>query len=167
MCISDFAFMNAVPTVPALRKILVVDDNPIIQRAVYFALRDKGFLVLMCGTIADGLHIIRQQKPDLILLDLNFPAAEDFASAAWDGFAAIEWLQRAGESQAIPIIVISGSDPEISQPRALAAGATAYFQKPIDKAKLLAGIRVVLDKNAARPTATLPFRPAGGGLAMT
>ena len=82
-----------------LCKILVVDDNPIIQRVVYFALRDKGFLVLMSGTIADGLHIIRQQKPDLILLDLNFPVKDGgFGGAAWDGFAAIEWLQRTSHS---------------------------------------------------------------------
>ena len=141
--------MNPAPVAPVLRKILVVDDNPIIQRTVYFALRDKGFLVLMCGNVTDGLLVIRQQKPDLILLDLNFPAAGDFGGAAWDGFAAIEWLQRTGDSKAIPIIVISGSDPEVSQPRALAAGAVAYFQKPIDKEKMLAGILAALDKNVA------------------
>lgn len=159
--------MTPAPAAPLLRKILVVDDNPIIQRAVYFALRDKGFLVFMCGTVTDGLHIIRQQKPDLILLDLNFPAAAgDFIGAAWDGFAAIEWLQRTGDSKAIPIIVISGSDPQVSQPRALAAGAVAYYQKPFDKAKLLAGILAALDKNAASRCAQLLSCPDDGGLAM-
>jgi CheY-like chemotaxis protein len=154
---------KSAPVPAGLRKILVVDDNPIIQRAVYFALRDKGFLVLMCGNVL----VIRQQKPDLILLDLNFPAAGDFGGAAWDGFAAIEWLQRTGDSKAIPIIVISGSDPEVSQPRALAAGAVAYFQKPFDKEKMLAGILAALDKNMANRSDQPVFRPAGGGLATT
>ena len=145
----------------------MVDDNPIIQRTVYFALRDKGFLVLMAGTITDGLHVIHQQRPELILLDLNFPAdAADFGGSSWDGFAAIEWLQRTGDSKNIPIIVISGSAPEASRSRALAAGAVAYFPKPIDKAKLLTVIVAVLGKQPVSATAQTDSLPNGGGLAM-
>jgi CheY-like chemotaxis protein len=140
--------MNPAPVVPVLRKLLVVDDNPIIQRTVYFALRDKGFLVLMAGTIADGFNIIRRQKPELILLDLNFPAESGgFGGTAWDGFAAIDWLRRRGDFGNIPIIVISGSDPEISRPRALAAGAVAYLTKPFDREKLHSAVTAALGKN--------------------
>ena len=55
---------------------LVIDDNPIILSAVNFFLRDHGINVLMCGDITDGLHIIREEHPDLIVLNINFsPAA--------------------------------------------------------------------------------------------
>jgi CheY-like chemotaxis protein len=159
--------MNPLPAKPVLRKILVVDDNPIIQRAVYFALRDKGYLVLMSGTVTDALHIIRQQRPELILLDLNFPAeAANFGGASWDGFAAIEWLQRTGDSKDIPIVVISGSDPEVSRPRALAAGAVAYFTKPFEKEKLLAVIVALLRKDAASASPKADSSPNSGVLTM-
>ena len=57
----------------ASAKILVLDDNPIIQRTMYFALRDQGYAVLLSGEIGAALKIIREQPLDLILLDLNFP----------------------------------------------------------------------------------------------
>jgi len=44
----------------------VIDDNPIIQRAVYFALRDHGYKVLMCGELAGSMDIIRSERPDLV-----------------------------------------------------------------------------------------------------
>ena len=128
-----------------LRKVLVIDDNPIIQRTVYFALRDKGFLVLMAGTIADAFNVIRQQKPELVLLDLNFPVdASDFGGNVWDGFAAIEWMRHTGDFGHIPIVVISGSNAEESRPRALAAGAVAYLPKPLDREALHTAVLAAL-----------------------
>ena len=132
----------------APRKVLVIDDNPIIQRSVYFTLRDKGFTVLMAGTVSDAFNLIRQQRPDLILLDLNFPVeASDFAGSAWDGFTAIEWLRRTGDFNHIPVIVISGTKAEESRPRALAAGAVAYLEKPLDSETLQAAVMAALEKN--------------------
>ena len=64
--------MNPAQGIP-LGKVLVVDDNPIIQRTVYFALRDRGFTVVMTGEIFAALKIIREQQFGAILLDLNFP----------------------------------------------------------------------------------------------
>jgi|ERR1019366_3195178 CheY-like chemotaxis protein len=153
----DVVFMNPAPAMPVLRKLLVVDDNPIIQWTVYFALRDKGFLVLMAGTIADGLNLIHQQKPELVLLDLNFPSdSADFGGASWDGFAAMEWLRHTGDCDNIPIIVISETDPEVSRPRALAAGAAAYLPKPFERHQLLASVFAALGKSTAKaPDQTL------------
>ena len=65
--------MNALPLNDAYGKVLVIDDNPIIQRAVYFALREKVRKVLMCGDVSEALHIIREEHPDLIVLDIHFP----------------------------------------------------------------------------------------------
>ncbi len=147
--------MNPVPIAPVLRKILVVDDNPIIQRSVYFALRDQGFLVLMAGSISDAFNLIRCQKPVLILLDLNFPVeVGDFGGSSWDGFTAIEWLRRRGDFADIPIIVISSNDPEEFRPRALAAGAQQFLPKPFAREELQAA---VLDLLGPRPTPSRSF----------
>jgi len=140
--------MNATPYAPVLRKVLVIDDNPIIQRAVYFALRDKGFLVLMAGAISDAFGILRQQRPELVFLDLNFPAeAAGFGNGMRDGFAALEWMRRQAEFENIPIIIISGSDPEQSRSRVLAAGAAAFLAKPLDRDAVQAAALNILDKN--------------------
>ena len=137
----DIICMNRAPAAPVLRKILVIDDSPIILRTVYFALRDKGFLVLMVGTIADAFDVIRRQRPELILLDLNFPAdAGDFGGNSWDGFTAIEWLRRTGEFGHIPILVVSGSNAEEARPRALAAAAVGYLPKPFERETLQAAV---------------------------
>ena len=146
------------PASTVLRKILVIDDNLIIQRTIYFALRDKGFLVLMAGTISDALNLIRQQKPELVLLDLNFPAdSSDLGVSLSDGFAALEWLQRTDHTRHIPVIIISGANAAESRPRARAAGAAEYFEKPIDKEKLQTVILGLLGRQARDPSVRTVF----------
>lgn len=127
------------------RKILVVDDNPIIRRTVYFQFKDRGFTVLMAGDIAESLAIIRSEFPDVILLDLNFPAAGLAAADSWDGYWAMDYLHWGKETKNIPIIAISSTKPAEAEPKALAAGAKAFFPKPIDKEKLLAKIQELID----------------------
>jgi CheY-like chemotaxis protein len=137
--------MQMQPVTPVLGKILVIDDNPIIQRTVYFALRDRGYQVFMAGEIADALNLVRQEKPDVILLDINFPPdASVGGGGVRDGFWALDWMQRMDEVQGIPIVIISSDAPEKSETRALTAGVAAYFQKPIDKEQLAAKIAELL-----------------------
>ena len=137
--------VNSTPALRPFRKILVADDNPIIQRTLYFALRDKGYRVLIADNIANALMIVRRETPELILLDINFPldgGMEDGATR--DGFWAMDWMQRINELQDIPVIMISSNEAEAFQPKALAAGAKAYFQKPLDKEALVASIASLL-----------------------
>ncbi len=135
-------------------KILVVDDNPIIQRTMYFALRDKGYTVLMAGVISDALKIVRQERLAAILLDINFPPDVVLGgNAMGDGFWALDWLHRMEETKGIPVIVVSSNPPEKSKAHALAAGAAAYFQKPVDKHELAAVLAELLAHKAPAPLA--------------
>lgn len=148
--------MNPAPTVSSRGKILVIDDNPIIQRTMYFALRDKGYTVLMSGEIAEALLIVRKEKLDLILLDINFPPDVAVGSGGVrDGFWALEWMKRMDEIKNIPIVIISSDDPAVSGPRARAAGAAAYLHKPINKDELalIVGELLSQKKSAAPPAA--------------
>jgi len=122
-------------------KILVIDDSPIIQRTVYFQFRDRGFKVLMSGNLTESLAVVRAEKPDVILLDINFPAEYSMAGEVRDGFWATKWLHQIPEVKHIPVILISSADPVEAEPRALAAGAAAFMPKPLDHAKLLALIQ--------------------------
>ena len=107
-------------------------------------------------TAAAAVSAVRQEKPDLILLDLSFPPdVAHGGGVAWDGFLIMNWLQRLEEAKNIPIIVITGGDPAKCKDRALAAGAADFFHKPIDNDELLAVIRQTLGEDAAetQPTA--------------
>ena len=139
--------MSATPTIPASGKILVIDDSPIIQRAVYFALRDNGYQVLMTGDISEAMKIIRREQPDLVLVDLSFPMdAANINGPLQDGFYVIDWIQRTPEVKKSPIIIISSTEPAQYQERAVAAGVRACFQKPLDKGKLIESVQSILGK---------------------
>jgi CheY-like chemotaxis protein len=137
--------MTIQPAVPLCGKILVLDDNPIIQRAVYFALRDHGYKVLMCGEVTDALKMIRKERPDLIMVDLSFPAdAGNIGGPVHDGFFFIDWVRRTPEIEKLPIMIISASEPGTYRERAAAVGVNVCFQKPLNKEALLAAVQQAL-----------------------
>jgi CheY-like chemotaxis protein len=132
-------------TASGLGKILVIDDNLVIQKSVYFTLRDHGYQVLMTGDISEAMKILRREKLDLVLVDLSFPLdAGNINGPLQDGFYVIDWILRTPEVSKPPIIIISSSKPAEYQERAAAAGVRACFQKPLDKEKLLASVQSIL-----------------------
>jgi len=146
--------MKDASAVPASAKVLVIDDNPVIQRAVYFQLRDKGYKVLMSGDLTEALTIVRTERPDAIILDIKFPNEQSVTSEVRDGYWATKWLSKMEEAKNVPVILISTADPAEAEPRALAAGASAFLPKPLDKDKLLATIQnCIAQKKPAAPAA--------------
>ena len=112
-------------------------------------------------TGAGAVSTVRQEKPDLILLDLSFPPdVAHGGGVAWDGFVIMNWLRRLEEAKNIPIIVITGGDPAKFKDRALAAGAVSFFHKPINNDELLTVIRETLAKMQRRHSRRLPHPPA-------
>jgi two-component system, OmpR family, KDP operon response regulator KdpE len=129
------------------KKILIVDDSAIILRALSMKLKSSGYDVLTAADGSEAVAAARQQKPDLILLDLSFPPDVGHGGGVpWDGFLIMDWIRRFEEAKNIPVIVITGGDPAKYKERALASGAVSYFQKPVDNDKLLAMIRQTLEK---------------------
>ena len=134
------------------KKILVVDDNLVVLKALSLKLTSKDFQVFTADDGAAAVSAARREKPDLILLDISFPPEPGFV---WDGFSIMEWLRRTEESKNTPIIIITGGDPAKYKDHSLAIGAAAFFHKPIDHEELLVAIRKVLDRDGgARPPAT-------------
>lgn len=128
-------------------KILVVDDDPDLVRALRLRLRANQYDI---ATATDGYSAIataQKEHPDLILLDLGLPAG--------DGFIVLERLQNSDALSSIPVIVLSARDPQNNEQRALKAGAAAYFQKPADNDELLNVIRTNLASAGPAP-APLP-----------
>ena len=90
---------------------------------------------------AAAVSVARQDKLDIIVLDISFPL--DFVGAGlhWDGFNIMEWFRRFDEIANVPKIIISASEPEKFKAKAIAAGAVAYFQKPINYGDFVTEVR--------------------------
>jgi CheY-like chemotaxis protein len=135
------------------KKILIVDDNEVILRTLSLKLKAADYEIITATEGSDAVAAVRLKKPDLILLDINFPA--EFSSVPWDGFRIIQWLKRTEEAKNIPIVIITGGDAAKYKDKALAEGAVAFFQKPINNEELLVEIRKQIGISAlAAPVAT-------------
>src|SRR5216683_1930362 len=94
------------------KKILVVDDSPVILKALSLKLTAAGYDVLTAEDGAGAVNQARREKPDLILLDISFPPdVAHGGGVAWDGFLIMGWVRRMDEGRNIPIIIITGGDP--------------------------------------------------------
>jgi CheY-like chemotaxis protein len=135
------------------KKILVVDDSLVILKVLGIKLKSAGYTVLTATDGASGISLARQERPDLVLLDISFPPdVAHGGGVRWDAFTIIAWLKRTEEVTNVPIIVITAGDPAKFKNRALAAGAVAFFQKPLDHDQLIGTIHQIL----GGPTPTAP-----------
>jgi CheY-like chemotaxis protein len=127
------------------KKILVVDDNPIILSVLSSALKPRGYEVFTAVDGPAAFTVVLWEQPDLILLDIFFPPDIFQSGNTWDAFQIMHWLQRMGGPQAnrTPVFVISGAEPGEFRDRCLAAGAVDYFQKPVKIPELLDAIQQI------------------------
>jgi two-component system KDP operon response regulator KdpE len=119
-------------------RILLVDDEVAIQRAVGPLLRSRGYDVDIVGTGADALRMVAEQAPDLVVLDLGLPDLE-----------GTEVCRRIRASSNVPIVVLSARGAEADKVNALDLGADDYVTKPFGPEELLARIRVALRRVAS------------------
>jgi CheY-like chemotaxis protein len=142
--------MNVETTASSSPKILVVDDNLVIQRTVAMALSKVGYQVSIAGDISAALSAARQEKPDLILLDISFPLdPANVGGPSQDGLFVMQWLQRTPEAGKIPVIIISGTDPLKYKDQISPQGIVAWFRKPLNHEELLATIKTALANKTA------------------
>jgi CheY-like chemotaxis protein len=124
------------------KKILVVDDNEIILKTVSLKLQGAGYQVITALDGSEAVAAARKETPDLILLDISFPP--DVGGVEWDGFRIMEWFHRLETAKKVPVIIITGGEDSKNKERAVASGAVAFFNKPIDHDDLLKVIRASL-----------------------
>ena len=127
------------------KKILVVDDNAIILKTLAWKLSGAGYKVLRAADASTAIKIVHAEDPDLLSLDINLPA--DVASGgtvSWDAFAILQWLVRLNKDWRKPVIIITGEESPQGEAKAQAAGAVAFFRKPVNHEDLLKVVRQAL-----------------------
>jgi two-component system KDP operon response regulator KdpE len=131
-------------------RILLVDDEVAIQRAVGPLLRSRGYEVDIAATATEALRTFGERPPGLIVLDLGLPDLE-----------GTEVCRRIRANSDVPIIVLSARGSEADKVNALDMGADDYVTKPFGPEELLARIRVALRRVAAVDSAETGLLRAG------
>ncbi|MFA6030491.1 MAG: response regulator [Elusimicrobiota bacterium] len=125
-------------------RILLIEDDPIIQSALQEVLRQEGFELLQAGDGARGLALAAAEKPDLVLLDIHLPDTT--------GFEVCRVLKSGGTTRHIPVVILSGQARETAdRVSGLDLGADDYLLKPIASKVLVARIRALL-RISAKPS---------------
>lgn len=122
-------------------RIVVADDDPIVVRFLSAIFQDEGFEV---STAEDGeaaLKLIRETRPDLVILDLVMPYR--------DGFEVCEQVRGWSETASVPVIILSMKEKEQDALRAFEAGADDYVRKPFNALELVARARKLMNGRRA------------------
>lgn len=124
------------PTDVVQKKILVIDDDPVALKALTMALTGKGYAVSSARDGAEAIGAVRDNIPDMLLVDVNLEPQDAFDGAAiWDGFQVTRWLRHL-TARKIPAIMISATDKEEYRAYSAKIGAETFMAKPISNAAL-------------------------------
>jgi DNA-binding response OmpR family regulator len=121
------------------KRILIVDDERDIVKALTIRLQRAGYEVVIAFDGAQGIFMAHKENPDLIILDIRMPAG--------NGFSVAEKLKEDANTGAVPVIFLTGSPEKNSEEKAMALGARFYVKKPYDPEELLDAIRRALEKD--------------------
>jgi two-component system, OmpR family, KDP operon response regulator KdpE len=134
-----------------MTRILVVDDEPQLLRALRINLRARGYDVDVVASGTDALRTASAHPPDLVVLDLGLPDL--------DGVEVIHGLRGWTD---VPIIVLSGRSGSTDKVQALDAGADDYVTKPFGMEELLARMRAITRRIGPGDVASAPLVRLGG-----
>ena len=111
------------------KKILVVDDEPVIVENLEANLKERGYEVLTAGNGKAGLKEAQSKAPDLILLDVNMPKM--------DGFKVLEELKKNKKTRDIPVIMLTAEKTQDDIIRGIQGNAEKYLTKPFQTEQVL------------------------------
>lgn len=119
--------------------ILIVDDSRTAIAVLKKTLEPTGYSIISAATGEEGIEMAKRHQPDLILMDVIMPGL--------NGFQATRILRKEGNTQNIPIIIISGNEQATEKFWGLRVGANGFLAKPVDRAELFHLLREHLLKS--------------------
>jgi len=136
-----------------MKRILLVDDDALLRRSLAYNLERAGYSTRAAGSAEDGLKLVRQEKPDLVLLDIGLP-----------GMDGLDALRQLRDQMGVPVILLTARRRELDEVLGLELGADDYVTKPFDLDVLLAHIKAVLRRTTPAPDTGLS--PGSGPAAV-
>ena len=129
-------------------KILVVDDEALLVKGIRFNLQSDGFQVLSGSSGLDAVRLTREEKPDLVILDVMMPQL--------DGLTACKKIR---EFSTVPIILLTAKTEDADKLTGFDAGADDYLTKPFNILELKARVRALLRRSGAFPEQAIRLDP--------
>ncbi len=120
------------------RKIVLAEDEPQIARLIEFKLKKEGYQVIWKENGKEALEAIKEDKPDLILLDIMMPVM--------GGYEVLRHIKKDEGLKDIPVIMLTARAQEKDVVKGIDLGAEDYITKPFHPAELLARVRRILGK---------------------
>jgi len=129
-------------------KILAVDDEPDILEIISYNLNKEGYEVLTASNGADAIRIAREQKPDLIILDIMMPKM--------DGIETCRQIREIDKLKSTFVVFLTARDEEFVEIMGFSAGADDYISKPIKPRALLSRINAILRRSGGKEEVVQP-----------
>jgi two-component system alkaline phosphatase synthesis response regulator PhoP len=129
-------------------KILAVDDEPDILEIIGYNLSKEGYEVLTASNGADAIRIAREQRPDLIILDIMMPKM--------DGIETCRQIREIDKLKNTFVVFLTARDEEFVEIMGFSAGADDYIAKPIKPRALLSRINAILRRSGGKEEAVQP-----------
>lgn len=117
---------------------MIVEDDPSFSRAINHIVQKEGYDVITASNGMTGLRMAKEDKPDLLILDVMLPGL--------DGFEICNRLRNDPQTATLPIIMLSAKGQEADKTTGLKVGANEYLTKPVDRVLLLDKITSLLGK---------------------
>lgn len=111
-----------------MRKILIAEDNPVNRELLHELLEARGYVVEEAGNGQEALQMIAQSRPDALLLDLNMPVL--------DGFATVRKIREDTAISSLPVLAVTAYAMRGDREKTLEAGFDGYLSKPINPSAL-------------------------------
>ena len=112
-----------------IKTILVIEDNQLNMKLVNGLVKIGKYRMLEAIDAESGIELIREQRPDLVLMDIQLPGM--------DGLSATRIIREDPDLKDIPIVALTSYAMQGDEEKAMAAGCTGYITKPIDTRKFL------------------------------
>jgi CheY-like chemotaxis protein len=132
-------------------RLLIIEDNPVSLRQTVLLLEGRGYDVLTAEDPTRGMALIRQQRPDLVICDLQLPVM--------NGFELLQLLQQDPTCGGIPLLAVTAFSSPGDESRALAAGFRGYMRKPIQLQDFLRQIEQLIPPGLRAPPLSTPDSP--------
>ena len=124
------------PLKETMKSILIIEDEPLVAKALSIRLKSEGYKSTTAYDAATGLMAFKKTQPDMVLLDINLPAG--------DGFMVAERIMEQSSTM-VPIVFITASkNPEFLE-MARDMGAVGFFEKPYEPKELMDAIEEILN----------------------